>query len=265
VEDALTYRGISHPLVYRAIGIIGRRFTDAGFRQRLLADELNISTTALSLSFKKHTGRTFCQYLRDFRHARAASLLATTTLSVKEIWCAVGYNDASNFDHHFKRRFGLTPTEYRARAVDIDSHCRNTCDEPSSTDLRAFVGSAPDVRRPAAVLLVDDDDDSRTTIAAYLGLRGHSVVEAANGSDGLRLLGVSLPDTVILDFHLPDMSGLEFLRAVRRRYSAALPVAIFTADLFVDDYSAELKSLGAVVASKLCVLDDVATLIEGLT
>ncbi|MFI5118105.1 MAG: response regulator [Terriglobales bacterium] len=51
---------------------------------------------------------------------------------------------------------------------------------------------------------------------------------AADAETGLQLLVREKPDLVVTDLHLPGMSGLEFLQAVKRA-NAALPVVVMTA------------------------------------
>ena len=70
-------------------------------------------------------------------------------------------------------------------------------------------GSVPGDRDGATLLLIDDDDDVRRFMAATLTDFGHSVVEAANGADGLRRFAESTPDLVVLDFVMPGLSGAD--------------------------------------------------------
>ena len=50
------------------------------------------------------------------RMQKAGNLLATSRLSVKEIMAIVGYDNKSHFVRHFRRSFGLAPSEYRKTA-----------------------------------------------------------------------------------------------------------------------------------------------------
>ncbi|AZT84732.1 DNA-binding response regulator [Marinobacter sp. NP-4(2019)] len=77
------------------------------------------------------------------------------------------------------------------------------------------------------VLLVEDDDELRQLLARYLTNQGFSVREAANGNDGLSLARSQNCDIVVLDIMLPDISGLDVLRALRA--DTHLPVVLLTA------------------------------------
>ena len=95
------------------------------------------------------------------------------------------------------------------------------------------------------VLLVDDDATLRQTLAIALRTEGHEVLLAADGRSALQALTEDLPDLVVLDLGLPDLSGVEVLRELRTW--SRLPVVVLSArdgsrdkvealDLGADDY-----------------------------
>ncbi len=78
--------------------------------------------------------------------------------------------------------------------------------------------------RPLRVLNVNDDAATRYLIAKTLRRGGYEVVEAENGAEALRL-AVELPDLVVLDIRLPDISGLEVCRRLKADpKTATIPV-----------------------------------------
>ena len=79
-----------------------------------LAAYVNLSTSRLRHLFKEETGVTLSEYVKLLRLRKAAELLATTFLSVKEIMTETGLKNQSHFVRVFKRTYGLTPTRYRA-------------------------------------------------------------------------------------------------------------------------------------------------------
>jgi transcriptional regulator GlxA family with amidase domain len=79
-----------------------------------LAAYVNLSTSRLRHLFKEETGVTLSEYVKLLRLRRAAELLATTFLSVKEVMTETGLKSQSHFVRVFKRAYGLTPTRYRA-------------------------------------------------------------------------------------------------------------------------------------------------------
>ena len=83
------------------------------------------------------------------------------------------------------------------------------------------------VQERVRVLVVDDDPDVRALVVRTLTEDGHVVIEAANGREALaRIDGVQL---VLLDLEMPEMSGLDVLRALRQKpETASLPVLVLT-------------------------------------
>ena len=73
------------------------------------------------------------------------------------------------------------------------------------------------------VLVVDDEADIRGTITALLRFNGYEVDNAANGHDALHEVERELPDLVLLDQMLPDMSGIDVARRLRAEHPV-LPI-----------------------------------------
>ncbi len=78
-----------------------------------LALECNLSQSHLQHLFKQHTGLGLGRLLMEHRMQRAADFLAETTMSIKEIACATGYEHTSSFTRAFERHFRQTPRYYR--------------------------------------------------------------------------------------------------------------------------------------------------------
>jgi len=81
-----------------------------------LADSVHVSPSHFARLFKTETGIAPGQYLTNLRMEKAGQLLATASLSIKEIMGAVGYYSRSNFIRCFRKHFHVTPSEYRQRA-----------------------------------------------------------------------------------------------------------------------------------------------------
>jgi two-component system response regulator MtrA len=89
------------------------------------------------------------------------------------------------------------------------------------------------------ILIIDDEAILRHTLARILQRAGLEVTTAASGQEGLLLLAQQSFDLVYLDIRMPDMSGLEMLKAVHERFSG-LPVVLFTAQ---PDLNSALEAL----------------------
>jgi two-component system KDP operon response regulator KdpE len=98
---------------------------------------------------------------------------------------------------------------------------------------------------PLRVLVVDDEPPIRKLLRMGLGTQGYQIVEATNAKSALELLA-DKPDLVVLDLGLPDMQGLDLLRAIRGR-DDKVPIVVLSSrgdeatkvealDLGADDY-----------------------------
>ena len=81
--------------------------------------------------------------------------------------------------------------------------------------------------------MADDERDAVQTLAAILSDEGHTVVPAYNGPAVLAEIKKDLPDAVIVDIDMPDISGLTVARETRRIYGHATPLLIAISGKFV--------------------------------
>ena len=107
------------------------------------------------------------------------------------------------------------------------------------------------------ILIVEDEETLREELAYQLRQDGHRVVEAADGADALERFRLDRPDLILLDVMLPQLSGTEVLRIIRRE--SDVPVLMLTArssevdkvvglELGADDYVTKPFSLREVQA-----------------
>ena len=78
------------------------------------------------------------------------------------------------------------------------------------------------------ILIVDDEPSNRNILSQELTQEGYSVVAASDGREALRKVESSRPDLIILDYMMPDLSGLEVLKELRKRENDT-PVVMITA------------------------------------
>ena len=79
----------------------------------LLAKKQNVSLGYLSTIFKRETGKTISEYIREKRVKHAAHLLSTTNLQIQTVALHCGMMDVQYFSKIFKKETGKTPKEYR--------------------------------------------------------------------------------------------------------------------------------------------------------
>ena len=98
-----------------------RRYMEDNYMFDLSLDSvseiLHISPAYLSAQFKKYQKMNFLDCLTELRINAAKQLLTDPLRSAAEVASMVGYEDASYFARAFKKRTGMTPTQYRREAA----------------------------------------------------------------------------------------------------------------------------------------------------
>ncbi len=80
------------------------------------------------------------------------------------------------------------------------------------------------------ILIADDEKDIVELIAYNLDREGYAVVRASDGQMAWEMINREKPDLVILDLMMPEISGMEVCRMIRRQTAtAALPIIMLTA------------------------------------
>ena len=83
------------------------------------------------------------------------------------------------------------------------------------------------------ILIVEDELKIRELLRGYFERAGYSVVTTASGAEAIGLAQSALPDLIVLDLRLPDVSGEAVAAEVRRR--AATPILMLTAKAGEED------------------------------
>ena len=84
------------------------------------SDYFNVSKNYLSNLFHKEMGMPLTEYVRDFRMKRAARLLLSSSMTLSDIACAVGYDNPNYFIRHFKQVYHITPRQYQKERGAIE-------------------------------------------------------------------------------------------------------------------------------------------------
>jgi len=116
------------------------------------------------------------------------------------------------------------------------------------------------------ILIVEDEAALQKLLAYNLEAAGFEVAQAFDGEEALTLLAERTPDLVVVDWMIPQLSGLELLRRIRRRPEQAhVPVVMLTArteepdrlrglELGADDYVTKPFSPAELIARIRAVL-----------
>ncbi|MBH96333.1 MAG: phosphate regulon transcriptional regulatory protein PhoB [Gammaproteobacteria bacterium] len=118
---------------------------------------------------------------------------------------------------------------------------------------------------PRTVLIVDDESSIREMLAIALEMAGFKTVQAENAASALKQIASRLPDLMIVDWMMPNVSGLELCRRLRRNPdTASIPLILLTARVeegakitgleVADDYITKPFSLRELVARLKAIL-----------
>ncbi|MCX4789574.1 response regulator transcription factor [Streptomyces sp. NBC_01221] len=113
------------------------------------------------------------------------------------------------------------------------------------------------------VLVVDDEPDVTDVLAGVMTGEGWQVRTAADGAAALAAARDFRPDAVVLDWMLPDLDGLQVLRALRRE-SPSVCVLFLTARDAVEDRIAGITAGGDDYVTKPFSLEEVLARLRGL-
>jgi AraC-like DNA-binding protein len=90
------------------------------------AEIAGFSPGGFSRAFRRATGRSFSDYVIDLRLQEACRLLLETPHPVIEICFTAGFGNLANFNRQFRKRKGLTPTQFRGVATGLRSRDQTT-------------------------------------------------------------------------------------------------------------------------------------------
>ena len=86
------------------------------------------------------------------------------------------------------------------------------------------------------ILIVEDNEKNLKLVRDVLQVKGFSTLEAGTAEDGITLAREHKPDLILMDIHLPGISGIEALKVLRAEAAtAAIPVIAVTASVMQQD------------------------------
>ncbi len=115
------------------------------------------------------------------------------------------------------------------------------------------------------ILVVEDDADTATLFAEILTRGGYEVLTSHVSMHAMTLIKKLNPDVVVLDLMMPDVSGLEVLRYVRREPGcAATPVVIVTAKDLDWEVQEGLNAGATIYLTKPITMEALQAAIDGV-
>jgi len=99
----------------------------------------------------------------------------------------------------------------------------------------------------ATVLIIEDEVNMAELIKERLEDKGYKALIAYTGNSGLKIASINNPDAITLDIHLPDMSGIEILKMLKKdKDNSSIPVIVVTSDDTKEKECKEYKADGFV-------------------
>ncbi|WP_430932072.1 hybrid sensor histidine kinase/response regulator transcription factor [Saccharicrinis sp. 156] len=131
--------------------------------------------------------------------------------------------------NHFTQKDMLSDSKMKEHPVMLDSTEFEKIDEPKEDITIELETSIAESDKPL-LLIVEDEPDIRKYIRSCFSPSLYSILEAKNGSEGLKLVETEGPDIIISDVMMPVMDGLELTRKLKEdiRY-CHIPVVLLTA------------------------------------
>ena len=117
--------------------------------------------------------------------------------------------------------------------------------------------------RIQTILIVDDDENIRSICRRVLEENGYTVRAAGDGRKGLELIEESIPDLLLLDLNLPEITGSELLKTLREK---KLPIMIVLITAFGDSVLMEqaMEFAPFTVLRKPFAANDILRIVAGL-
>jgi AraC-like DNA-binding protein len=108
-------------------------------READLATLSGYSASSFARAFRRKTGTTFVHYVNAIRLTRACEMLISGERPITAICYEVGFNNLANFNRQFRRRAGMSPTEFRRRHRETDAVARRMPPAPIQAAPQAVV------------------------------------------------------------------------------------------------------------------------------
>jgi DNA-binding response OmpR family regulator len=113
------------------------------------------------------------------------------------------------------------------------------------------------------VIIVEDEPDTAEMFAEMMRLQGYEVFKSYGGTRAISLIAEKIPDAVILDIMMPDLSGLEVMRYMHRDPRLSnIPVVIVSAKGLPADIKNGMDAGAAFYLTKPVAFQDLRTAID---
>ena len=109
----------SHLLIATAQEYINQYYTDPNLNAQKIADAIAVSKRSLSKQFMTEMHTSIADFITNLRLQKAAMMLVSTERSIEEVAIQVGIDNSNYFYKLFKKKYGLTPREYKLHSLSM--------------------------------------------------------------------------------------------------------------------------------------------------
>lgn len=115
------------------------------------------------------------------------------------------------------------------------------------------------------ILVVDDTMHVLEEVRDILEMEGFEVVTASDAREGMRKMGIELPDMVITDLKMPELTGFDFLRRIKSlRTHENIPVVILSANADKESIRKAIGLRASHYLKKPCSADELIDAVKTL-
>jgi len=116
------------------------------------------------------------------------------------------------------------------------------------------------------VVIVEDEPDAAEMLAEMMRVSGFRVVKSYSSGPAIDIISSEMPDVVILDIMMPDISGLEVLRVIQQEpKTAKIPVVVVSAKSMPADIQIGLDAGASIYLTKPVGFLDLKNAIDRVT
>ena len=113
------------------------------------------------------------------------------------------------------------------------------------------------------IVIVEDEPDTAEMFAEMMRLSGYQVIKSYGGEAAVELISKEKPDAVVLDVMMPDLSGLDVLRILRKDLAmSSIPVIVVSAKSLTSEIKQGLEAGASVYLTKPVAFMDLKAAVE---
>lgn len=117
--------------------------------------------------------------------------------------------------------------------------------------------------RQKTVMIIEDEADAAELFSEMMRINGFRVIKMFSSAPAIPIISQEKPDIILLDIMMPDISGLEVLRFIRREPElASIPVIIVSAKSMPGDIKTGIEAGASIYLTKPVGFQDLKQAVE---